>query len=120
MKTLIFALLLFAAASAYAVPPLVQSLPAPSCDITRAVHIANTEAQKIDLRYYCASAEYIQASLIVKEGEVDVGPRHWRLTFSIPGDDLRKGTSKDLLILISSDGKTWRVFRTPSEAKYRA
>ena len=119
MKSAFTALFLVLAAIAMAVPPPTQRPIAPRADVATAARQASVEARKIDPRYYCISADYVEASLIGKPNEPAFPSRHWRMTFSLPGDDLTKGTNKDILVLVSEDGKEIRIFKNPVEALYQ-
>jgi len=118
MKTLVITLLaLIFSVSAYAMPPPRERPDTPICDITEAIRIASLEAKKIDPSYYCASAQYIVAYTASKEN--DVGCPHWRVLFYIPKDQIKGQKFKDLLVLVSADGKTVKVFKNPEEVMYR-
>ncbi len=119
MKSGFTALFLVLAVIASAVPPPAQRPIAPRTDIAVAARLASIEARKIDPLYYCISADYVDASLVGKPNEPAFPSRHWRITFSLPGDDLTQGTNKDILILVGEDGKEIRIFKNPADALYQ-
>ena len=106
-------------AIAFAVPPPTQRPVAPRADVAAAARLASAEVRKIDPHYYCISADYVHAFLVRKSNETAFPSRHWRITFSLPGDDLTRGASKDILVLVSEDGKEIRMFKNPAEAIYQ-
>lgn len=119
MKSGIVTLFVFLATIALAVPPPIQRPIAPRVDVASAARLASAEAQKIDPHYYCISANYVEASLIRKPNDPAFPSRHWRIILSLPGDDLTMGTNKDILVLVSEDGKEIKTFKNPAEAIYQ-